>query len=315
MSIPNQLNVELFRDGNLESSHIVNFYNTECNSDDYFFPRSSVKPFQIIPLLYALSGQNEIKLTDDEVALFASSHSGEELHTKLLLRTSEKYNLDLEYLICGAQRPFDDKTADQILNINKNFLKIHNNCSGKHLAMLLYSKVLNVDFKNYYKIDHKSQININKFFHEIFQTKDISYGIDGCGLPAIRLKASDFINSVNYIKTSKYSELWNRVFNAYVRFPEIIGGTNRADTNLIKNSSSPLLAKSGAEGVMFVTTDNNSFLFKCLDGSKRGVDLASSYYLKSIGLVNNLPFEFQVDLYSMNRQNNKAVEIKITKNF
>ena len=154
-----------------------------------------------------------------------------------------------------------------------------------------------------------------KFFHEIFQTKDITYGIDGCGLPAIRLKASHFIDSINYIKNSKYNELWNRVFNAYVRFPEIIGGTNRADTNLIKNSNSPLLAKSGAEGVMFVTNNNQSFLFKCLDGSKRGVDLASSYYLKSIGLVNNSPFESQVDLYSMNRQNNKAVEIKISKNF
>ena len=106
-----------------------------------------------------------------------------------------------------------------------------------------------------------------------------------------------------------------RVFNAYVRFPEIIGGTNRPDSNLIKNSNSPLLAKSGAEGVMFVTNNNDSFLFKCLDGSKRGVDLASSHYLQSIGLVSNSPFESQVELYSRNRQNNKAVEIKITKNF
>ncbi len=315
MSIPNQLNVELFRDGNLESSHIVYFYNAKSYSDDYFFPRSSVKPFQIIPLLYTLSYENEINLTDEEIALFASSHSGEKLHTDLLLRTSKKYDLNLEYLICGTQRPFHDKTADRILNDNNSFLKIHNNCSGKHLAMLFYSKVLNVDFENYYKIDHKSQTNINKFFYEIFQTEDITYGIDGCGLPAIRLKVSDFIDSINYIKTSKYSEYWNRVFNAYVRFPEIIGGTNRADTNLIKNSTSDLLAKSGAEGVMFVTNNNESFLFKCLDGSKRGVDLASSHYLESIGLVNNLPFEAQVDLYSMNRQNNKAVEIKITKNF
>ena len=315
MSIPSQLNVELFRDGNLESNHIVNCYNSETNSQDYFFPRSSVKPFQIIPLLYTLSDQSEINLTDEEIALFASSHSGEELHTDLLLKTSEKYNLNLEYLICGVQRPFHDKTADRILNGNNDFLKIHNNCSGKHLSMLLFSKVLNVDCQNYYKIDHKSQTRINEFFYEIFQTKDITYGVDGCGLPAIRLKALDFLNSINYIKNSKYSELWNRVFNAYVRFPEIIGGTNRADTNLINYSNSDLLAKSGAEGVMFVTNNSESFLFKCLDGSKRGVDLASSYYLNSIGLVNNSPFESQANLYSMNRQNNKAVEIKITKNF
>ena len=67
MSIPSQLNVKLFRDGNLESNHIVNCYNSETNSQDYFFPRSSVKPFQIIPLLYTLSDQSEINLTDEEI--------------------------------------------------------------------------------------------------------------------------------------------------------------------------------------------------------------------------------------------------------
>ena len=79
---------------------------------------------------------DSIKLiTDEEIALFASSHSGEKLHTDLLLITSEKYNLNLEYLICGAQRPFHDKTADSILNDNNDFLNIHNNCS---LGVMIY---------------------------------------------------------------------------------------------------------------------------------------------------------------------------------
>ena len=45
----------------------------------------------------------------------------------------------------------------------------------------------------------------------------------------------------------------------------MIGGENRTDTNIMINTFNPLLAKSGAEGVLFVTDNKTSYLFKCLD--------------------------------------------------
>ena len=51
MSEDSKLTVNLYRDGSIESSHVVNLYSNSKQYDDYFFPRSSVKPMQVIPLL------------------------------------------------------------------------------------------------------------------------------------------------------------------------------------------------------------------------------------------------------------------------
>ena len=80
----------------------------------------------------------------------------------------------------------------------------------------------------------------------------------------------------------------------------------------ILNSSKTVLAKSGAEGVLFVTNNDESYLFKCIDGSKRGVDLAATKYLNKIGMVNEKPFRYLSNLYSLNTQNTKAVTITVS---
>ena len=72
MSEDNKLTVNLYRDGSIESSHEVNLYSNKKQYDDYFFPRSSVKPMQVIPLLLEATNQN-IEFTSEEIALFAAS--------------------------------------------------------------------------------------------------------------------------------------------------------------------------------------------------------------------------------------------------
>ena len=88
--------------------------------------------------------------------------------------------------------------------------------------------------------------------------------------------------------------------------------TPHQDTNIILNSSKTVLAKSGAEGVLFVTNNDESYLFKCIDGSKRGVDLAATKYLNEIGMVSEKPFQYLSNLYSLNTQNTKAVTITVS---
>ena len=113
------------------------------------------------------------------------------------------------------------------------------------------------------------------------------------------------------MQKTRSAESWNKVFQAYLAHPEIIGGENRTDTNIIINSERKLLAKSGAEGVLFVTDNNESFIFNCIDGSKRGVDLAASYFLYSNGWISKKPFEYLDNIYTSNRQNTRAVEIEV----
>ena len=234
----------------------------------------------------------------------------EELYTGVRA-ACKKFKVDLDNIICGPQRPFHDETADNLLIIGEKFTKLHNNCSGKHLSMLIFSKLLSVDSSNYYDLIHKTQEITKQYFIEIFENEDIGFGIDGCGLPAINLNVTNFLNSIKFMQKTRSAESWNKVFQAYLAHPEIIGGENRTDTNIIINSERKLLAKSGAEGVLFVTDNSESFIFNCTDGSKRGVDLAASYFLYSNGWINKKPFEYLDNIYTSNRQNTRAVEIEV----
>ncbi|MBE3128158.1 MAG: asparaginase, partial [Actinobacteria bacterium] len=45
--------------------------------------RSAAKPIQVMPVIYS-GAADKYKLTDKEIAIMASSHSGEEKHIKLI---------------------------------------------------------------------------------------------------------------------------------------------------------------------------------------------------------------------------------------
>ena len=310
MSEINNLTVNIYRDGFVESSHEVCVYSNSKISNDYFFPRSAVKPMQVMPLLIEASKQN-VEFNLKEIALFASSHSGQSEHTDFIDSVANKFFINLENLECGPQRPFHEETADLLIRQGKNFTNLHNNCSGKHLSMLIFSKLLGEDQNEYCQLSHKTQEVIKNYFIEIFDTKDIGFGIDGCGLPAIKLKVSNFLNSIHKMQDSNNSKIWNNVFKAYMQYPIIIGGEQRTDTNIIINSKQDLMAKSGAEGVLFVSNNNESLVFNCRDGSKRGVDLAATSYLHKIGWISKEPYKYIESTLIFNKQNIRAVEIEV----
>tara|TARA_A100001011_G_scaffold344581_1_gene379673 strand:+ start:11299 stop:12234 length:936 start_codon:yes stop_codon:yes gene_type:complete len=310
MSEINNLTVNIYRDGFVESSHEVCVYSNSKISNDYFFPRSAVKPMQVMPLLIEASKQN-VEFNLKEIALFASSHSGQSEHTDFIDSVANKFFINLENLECGPQRPFHEETADLLIRQGKNFTNLHNNCSGKHLSMLIFSKLLGEDQNEYCQLSHKTQEVIKNYFIEIFDTKDIGFGIDGCGLPAIKLKVSNFLNSIQKMQDSNNSKIWNNVFKAYMQYPIIIGGEQRTDTNIIINSKQDLMAKSGAEGVLFVSNNNESLVFNCRDGSKRGVDLAATSYLHKIGWISKEPYKYIESTLIFNKQNIRAVEIEV----
>ena len=310
MSEINNLTVNIYRDGFVESSHEVCVYSNSKISNDYFFPRSAVKPMQVMPLLIEASEQN-VEFNLKEIALFASSHSGQSEHTDFIDSVANKFFINLENLECGPQRPFHEETADLLIRQGKNFTNLHNNCSGKHLSMLIFSKLLGEDQNEYCQLSHKTQEVIKNYFIEIFDTKDIGFGIDGCGLPAIKLKVSNFLNSIHKMQDSNNSKIWNNVFKAYMQYPIIIGGEQRTDTNIIINSKQDLMAKSGAEGVLFVSNNNESLVFNCRDGSKRGVDLAATSYLHKIGWISKEPYKYIESTLIFNKQNIRAVEIEV----
>ena len=310
MSKVDTIEIQLLRNNHIESKHKILITTDRDKNGFEFFPRSAIKPFQIIPLLH-FAKKNNLTFDNEEIAIFGSSHSGEEEHVNILKKIALKYNIKWEEIYCAPQRPMHIKTADDYILNKTPFTKLNNNCSGKHLSMLLYSKLLDIDNYNYQNIEHIVQQNINKFFKEIFELDEIKYGIDGCGLPAIYLNSYSFLKGVRNVLNSEYKDLWQSIFDSYNSHPNLVGGENRTDTNIMLNSYSPLLAKSGAEGVLFTTNNESSFLFKCSDGNFRAVDLVATYVLNKQKYINEIPYKKLVENYSKNLQNTEVYSFNI----
>ena len=304
------IEIQLLRNNHIESRHKI-LITTDTDKNGFeFFPRSAIKPFQIIPLLH-FAKKNNLTFDNEEIAIFGSSHSGQEEHVDILKKISAKYDIKWEEIYCAPQRPMHIKTADDYILKKTPFTRLNNNCSGKHLSMLLYSKLLDIDNYNYQNIEHIVQQNIHKFFKEIFELDEIKYGIDGCGLPAIYLNSYSFLKGVKNVLNSEYKDLWQSIFDSYNSHPNLVGGENRTDTNIMLNSYSPLLAKSGAEGVLFATNNESSFLFKCSDGNFRAVDLVATYVLNKQKYINEIPYTKLVENYSKNLQNTEVYSFNI----
>ena len=114
---------------------------TGGDTDTKFFLRSSAKPFQALAFLER-GGAEYYNLSAREIALMCASHSGTEAHIQTLEALQKKVGIDESALQCGAHMPFWQKSAEQLLINGTAPHPNHNNCSGKHTAMLAFAKMI-----------------------------------------------------------------------------------------------------------------------------------------------------------------------------
>jgi L-asparaginase II len=218
------------------------------------FFRSACKPFQAMPLI-TTGAADAFGFTEDEIALACASHSGEPMHIEIVARMLEKVGLGESDLQCGSHFPFSEKESERLRRANAEITQLHNNCSGKHAAMLATAKHLGADTKTYLSADHPVQqqiLNAISAFCEISKD-EIAIGIDGCCAPnfAMPLKAmaKSFLNLVAPDQRSAYRVAAKRLVAAITNYPELIGGSERLDTILMKCAPGKLISKVGADGV------------------------------------------------------------------
>ena len=63
-----------------ESIHEIDIVNDKSIDSFDYFPRSAIKPFQIIPLVNELLN-NGLEIDLKEIAIFCASHSGQKFHS------------------------------------------------------------------------------------------------------------------------------------------------------------------------------------------------------------------------------------------
>lgn len=217
--------------------------------------RSSAKAFQAIPFL--TSGAAEaFNFSEDEVALAVASHSGEPMHTEIAARMLAKAGFSESDLQCGAHLPFSETEAHRMLAAGEKPTQLHNNCSGKHAAMLAFAKHIGADTATYLSPDNRIQKRILRCVADFTELPldNIAVGVDGCSAPIFALPVAAMAKSfMNLIRPTNFPELaqkaCRRIVDAMLSFPELIGGSTRLDTMLMNAAPARIVSKVGADGV------------------------------------------------------------------
>ncbi len=194
------------------------------------FFRSSAKAFQAIPFL--TSGAAEaFGFTAEEIALAVASHSGEQRHTAIAAQMLAKIGLAETDLRCGAHLPFDETESHRMIAAGEKPSQLHNNCSGKHAAMLAFARHIGADIASYDAPDSRIQQRILRCVSDFTEipVSDIKIGIDGCAAPNFALPVAAMAKSfVNLLAPTKFPEATqracSRIVAAMLEYPELIGG-------------------------------------------------------------------------------------------
>ena len=264
------------------------------NINSLVYPRSSIKIFQALPFI--LSGANKkFKLNNKILAISCSSHCGEKKHLDVLKLWIKKIDFTISALQCGIHNPINAEASKKVFLSGKKPNQLHNNCSGKHLAMVSGCLSFNMDVKNYIDFNHPYQKMIRESL-EYFTNVSIKkswYGLDGCSAPQYAFPIKSLANAmINLIKEntakSKYGLASSILLKSIIKNPNLIGGTNRFDSEIIKISKGRIFCKGGAEGVLLFADHKKKIggIIKINDGNERAIPPIAIKVFKKLRLLN-----------------------------
>ncbi len=224
--------------------------------------RSTVKPFGALALIEA-GGVAAFDLQPAEIAIMASSHSGEDLHVRTLQGIFRRTGVSQALLACGSDgMPLDPLTAARLARDGEKAGPIRHMCSGQHAVSLLLSKLRGWDATDYWRPTHPSQVAYRAAVARAFGTAPdkLRTAIDGCGVETYAFplravaRAYAFLAEPSAVTTrdgrSAVAEHLTVIRDALLAEPEMIGGRHdRLDTSVMKASPGRLVSKSGMEGL------------------------------------------------------------------
>lgn len=214
--------------------------------------RSCAKPFQIMPLLES-GGFDELRWGDDQLALSCASHGGEPEHVALAQQMLTDIGLEEGDLACGPHDPLSSRGMKLLRESGARLSRLHNNCSGKHAAMLARAQTAGWPTYGYERRDHPVQRGCLESVAKWADLSEAEIGqaVDGCGVVAFALPLENMARAWSRLARAvrQQAEIPSRIVHAMSTRPFLVGGTDRFDTVLMEETSGRVVAKIGAEGV------------------------------------------------------------------
>ncbi len=222
--------------------------------DSVTFMRSSAKPFQALPFIER-NGDQAFGLTPREVALICASHSGTDEHVTTVRGIQSKTGVSEADLMCGVHPPYHQPTAVALECRGEALTPNRHNCSGKHTGMLAHARLRDLSTADYINPEHPVQQSILAAFAAMcdLPVEAVELGTDGCSAPnfavPLRSAALAFARLMDPQGLApERKAACERISQAMTGAPDMVGGPQRFDTDLMAFASGRILAKAGAEG-------------------------------------------------------------------
>jgi L-asparaginase II len=257
--------------------------------------RSCAKPFQVMPLL-TTGGFDRIGWGDDQLALACASHGGEPEHVAIAEAMLASIGMEQGDLACGPHEPLAQRGQKILRESGVRPTRLHNNCSGKHAAMLARAYSSDWPVVGYERRDHPVQRDI---LREVARWAGVDAGsigqaVDGCGVVEFALPLEAMARAYARLADDarRSLELPSRIVHAMQTRPFLVGGSDRFDSALIEATEGRVISKIGAEGVhsVAIIDDGIGIAIKVEDGAQRAQFPAVLRVLQHFGaLPGDLP--------------------------
>jgi L-asparaginase II len=224
--------------------------------------RSAVKPFGLTALLDA-GGQREFSLEPAEIAIMASSHSGEDLHVRTLQALHRRTGISQAALATGIEgMPLDALTAARLARDGERPGQLRHMCSGQHSAFLLLCKLRGWSTEGYWLESHPVMAAYLEAVARAFRTTPgrLVTGIDGCGIPTFAFRLRDVAQAYAFLadpaavaagdSRAALVPSLTLIRDAMLAHPEMVGGSrDRLDTSIMKALPERVISKGGMEAL------------------------------------------------------------------
>ncbi|MGB0852332.1 MAG: asparaginase [Pikeienuella sp.] len=295
----NPILVERMRAGYRERAHsgrfaIVDRSGTVVmamgNIEEPFLPRSSCKILQAMPMMESGAGAH---LSQQRLALSCASHQGSAFHAETAEAWLAEMGLSEADLECGAQPPSDAETRHALRDAGRAPCQLHNNCSGKHTAMLRQAVHIGAPTAGYSGIDHPVQRAIAQATAEMAGEDLHGHAIDGCSAPNFAISLTGLARAMAKIASAETSlegarrDGAIRLRDAMAAHPFEVAGEGRACTDLMRAGGGDVVVKTGAEGAFTAILPGLGLgiAVKIDDGNTEAATVATTAALVALGAL------------------------------
>jgi L-asparaginase II len=292
--MPNPVLVEVSRGALVESIHRGSVAIAGADGslrfalgdvDNPVFTRSSLKPFQALPLVEGGAAE-AFGLSDEEVALACASHSGEPMHVDRVAAWLKRIGCSEADLACGPQWPRYEPASRTLAATQQKPSRLHNNCSGKHAGFLTVARHLGIPVEGYVAVTHPVQKAVLTSLKRLSGVGDPAWAVDGCAAPNFALPLAAFARALARM-AAKQTPGAERILRCMIAHPELVGGTGRTCTALMLAAQGKAAVKIGAEGVYAAMLPQAGLgvAVKIDDGAARGAETAIALLLEKLGVL------------------------------